>query len=98
MNRAEILAAANAATNGQRDVQYGTPEDNFERIATLWNAHLCNRPYGPPPAALDAEDVAWMLLQVKQARAVHSFNADNYVDAAGYAACGGEIAARWAEE
>ena len=98
MNRAEILAAADAATNGQRDAQYGTPEDNFERIATLWNAHVSIIAGANANVQFSAEDVAWMLMQVKQARAVHSFNADNYVDAAGYAACGGEIAARWSEE
>ncbi len=92
VKRSDILDAAKRATCGERDVQYGTPEDNFARIADLWNAHLRIRKCVPPSHALTAEDVAWMLMQVKQARAVHGFHLDNYIDAAGYVVCGGEIA------
>jgi hypothetical protein len=95
--REEILDGARKATCGDRDRQYGKPETNFNRIAILWNAHL-EVAFGSGAARLAAEDVCWMLSQVKQARAIHGFNLDNYVDGAGYIACGGEVAARMLAE
>ena len=87
MNRAECLEKANKCVNGQRDVQYGMPEDNFGAIAKLWNVYLAhiNR-------RLVAHDVACMLALLKIARiASGQPKEDNWIDLAGYAACGGEI-------
>lgn len=93
------LDKASAAV-ADRGLNYGAPEQNFARIARLWNAHLVNR-YGAsidkhPSLALphlDAADVAMLLAQVKMARLQNQpSHLDSWVDIAGYAACGAEIA------
>ena len=77
----------------------GGVEDNFNRIAALWNAHIANRysekcgldTYLP---LLDASDIAMMMALMKIARLAHApGHMDSWIDIAGYAACGGEIAA-----
>lgn len=55
MNRSEILESARRCVAGDREEDYGNPENNFARIAS---GHA---------------------------------KSDNWVDLAGYAACGGEI-------
>ena len=90
MTRAEILDAAKACVCGQREEDYGTPEDNFGLIADLWGVYLrkkcCVSTYILP------EDVAAMMALLKIARiATGGKKADNWIDLAGYAACGGEI-------
>ena len=88
MTRKELLAKAANVVTGERDAQYGGPEDNFERIATLWNAYLGE------PNKLGPEDVAIMMILLKIARLAASEykSMDSWVDIAGYAACGAEIA------
>ena len=85
MNRPEILDAAKMCVCGQREQDYGSPENNFQIIADLWSAY-----YGQKFTALD---VAMMmtLLKVGRIRSGTATN-DSFVDAAGYIACGGEIA------
>lgn len=86
MNRPEILDAAKSCVCGQREQDYGSPENNFERIANLWNAYLGE-------LTVNAVDVAMMLGLLKIARIkTGKGTADSFVDLAGYAACGGEIA------
>lgn len=81
---------------GSRGKSYGKPEDNFNRIARLWEAHLENRygdDYDVPP--IDTQDVSMMMVLMKVARLENDPNHhDSWVDTAGYAACGGELAAR----
>lgn len=36
LTRADILHAAEKCVCGQRETDYGTPEDNFDTIAELW--------------------------------------------------------------
>ena len=89
MTRTEILMAANRCVAGDREQDYGSPEQNFERIAELWNAYFTGRPDYISPI-----DVACMLALLKIARIASGHaKADNWVDLAGYAACGGEIEA-----
>lgn len=84
MNRAEILAAAEKCVCGDREQDYGSPERNFSRIAEFWSTYT-----GYP---IIAEDVAAMLALLKIARIASGHaKADNWVDLAGYAACGGEL-------
>lgn len=86
MTRQEILDAAAKCVSGDREQDYGSPEQNFERIASLWAAYLSYQVHIKP------EDVACMLALLKIARiASDHAKADNWVDLAGYAACGGEI-------
>lgn len=88
MTRKKILEKAINCTTGQRQEDYGTPEDNFSRIARLWSAYHGDKCY-------TAADVAVMLALLKIARIKNSpIHMDNWVDLAGYAACGGEIADR----
>jgi len=86
MTRKEILDAADKCVNGQREQDYGTPENNFGTIATLWNAYLGH------PFSITAVDVAAMMALLKIARISNGGGTDDsFVDLAGYAACGGEL-------
>lgn len=84
-----------------RGLNYGRPEDNFQRIANLWKAHLVNIDLlgadvlGDAGKGITADDVALMMAMVKIARLENQPNhQDSWVDLAGYAACGAEIACR----
>lgn len=93
MTREEILEQAHKCVCGDRDQQYGSPENNFRMIADLWVPYLKEKclPSGTDVCILP-EDVAAMMVLFKMARvATGSYSADSWVDAAGYAACGGEI-------
>lgn len=87
ISRTEILKKANECVMGDREQDYGSPEDNFAYIADLWTAYSGH--------GFTAHDVALMLALLKVARAGNgNYHPDNYVDLAGYAACAGEIADR----
>lgn len=100
MTRLDTLKAAAECVCGSREEDYGSPEDNFRTIASLWNSYL----YGaglmenPTPhvwKGLKPKDVAAMLALLKVARiAGNRPKPDNWIDLAGYAACGAEISAR----
>jgi hypothetical protein len=86
MTRFEILQKAEAIITGERQQNYGTPEDNFKRVASLWNAYKGDDLF-------DAVDVAMMMALLKIARiSTGTQMEDCFIDLAGYAACGGEIA------
>ena len=38
--RAEILEAAKKCVCGDREQDYGSPENNFNTIASLWNTYI----------------------------------------------------------
>ena len=40
MTREEILKEALKCVNGEREQQYGSPEDSFMAIAELWTVYL----------------------------------------------------------
>ena len=91
MNREEILEAAEKNICGRREQDYGSPENNFGIIANLWTVWLCT-PVTPV-------DVAVMMGMMKMARVKgNPAYADNWIDLAGYAACGGEIGGGMSEE
>lgn len=92
MTRAEILEQAHVCVCGEREQDYGSPERNFETIAAFWTAYLSG--CGVNIDFLEPYDVAAMLALLKIAR-IASRNAkdDNWIDLAGYAACGGELQA-----
>ena len=95
MKRREILEKASACVCGERDQQYGKPEDSFGLIARLWNDYLqCAETKGATVRLdiISSRDVAAMLALLKIARIRGGQkHPDNWVDIAGYAACGGEI-------
>lgn len=89
MTRKDILDAANKCVNGDREGDYGSPERNFDTIAKFWNAYIQAK---TSPVTLTGSDVAAMMALMKISR-ISSGNvkADNWIDLAGYAACGGEL-------
>ena len=87
MTRKEILDEAAKIVCQDRERQYGEPEYNFTTIAAMWNEYI----HGTM-LPLDACDVAAMMILLKVARiSTGKRKNDNWVDIAGYAACGGEI-------
>lgn len=92
--RAEILDAAKQCVCQDRNIQYGTPEDCFNLIACFWSDYLRITYFGDDEdySIVDAKDVAVMMVLLKIARvAVGASKSDNWIDIAGYAACGGEL-------
>ena len=89
MNRKEVLDKAAEACLHSRAAQYSPPEDSFLSISKLWNTWYVIR----KPGEFNPVDVAMMLAMVKQARLAHNpTHEDSWVDLAGYAACGAEVA------
>ena len=84
MKRKEVLEQALRCVCGDREQDYGSPENNFGKIAHFWTTYLGR--------VISPRDVAAMLALLKIAR-IASGNAkdDNWIDLAGYAACGGEL-------
>jgi len=84
--RMDILGRAAHIVTQDRNVAYGSPEQSFERIAAMWGAYL-------GMDALLAADVAAMLALMKIARiATNPLHEDSWIDLAGYAACGADVA------
>lgn len=99
MTRKDILAAALKCVNGDRQESYGTPENSFVTIANLWNAYLEAKRKPCSTLYLSATDVAAMMVLLKIARiSSGNYKSDNWIDLAGYAACGGEIEANEPKE
>lgn len=90
-----ICTEAARLVGGNRAVAHGDPAINFRNTAHLWNGFLAvKRQRDGADAPLNAHDVGCLLELLKIARRYcGSFNIDDYVDAAGYAGCAGEIAA-----
>jgi hypothetical protein len=81
---ADTLKRAEEIINGERQNHYGSPEDSFGLISTLWQFHLDNRTNTGP---LDAADVGMMMTLFKFARMYgQKWHPDNAVDACGYLA------------
>ena len=91
VTRETILHQAAQMVSGDRQDDYGTPENNFQTIANLWNAYL-SASRSAAPSRLTPVDVAAMMALLKIARVASGHGkTDNWIDLAGYAACGGEI-------
>ena len=88
MTRHDILKKSDEIVNGNREQDYGSPENNFKTIAILWNGYIkaIKRDH------LEPHDVAALLSLLKMARIASGHaKEDNWIDLAGYAACGGEL-------
>lgn len=82
--REKTLETAKTMVMGQREQDYGSPENNFKIIADLWSDYL-----GHPVTPLD---VSMMMILLKVARIKSGGGTgDSFVDIAGYSACGAEI-------
>lgn len=95
LTREKILDEAKKCVCGNREQDYGTPEDSFRLIAQLWESYIRERMVGVTDVCINPEDVAIMMALLKIARlAYNPEHMDSWVDLAGYAACGGEIAGK----
>ena len=81
--RDDVLDSAKELINGDREKHYGTPQDNFDRIAKGWSVLL----------GLDVskDQVALCMAWLKIARLVNGPHVDSYIDAAAYMALAGEL-------
>lgn len=80
--RGQVLLEAHNTINGERQDQYGNPEDCFTLIATYWNVYLESK----ANAIITASDVAMMQVLLKIARQANRHKHDNLVDICGYTA------------
>ena len=84
--REAVLRATEQAVMADRNRDYAPPEENFGRIADLFNIYLEGRNEITP------YDVAMLMILTKVARAMESpWVLDHLVDVAGYAACAGDV-------
>ncbi len=79
MENQELLDTARDLVCGDRQDQYGSPEDCFERMAQKWSATLGVR--------VSAKQVAIMFIDVKTVREAHKHKDDNLVDIMGNVLC-----------
>lgn len=99
VTRETVLDAAKRCVCGDREQDYGSPENNFRTIASMWNSYLCGaglmENHDPTVwKGIKPKDAAAMLALLKIARIASGHaKADNWIDLAGYAACGGELEA-----
>lgn len=85
MKREEVLDTAKSLVCGERAKQYAEPKKNFARIAKIWSVILDKE--------IIPEQVALCMDAVKTTRLIENpKHEDSWVDKAGYAACGGEVA------
>jgi hypothetical protein len=86
-SRGDILDTAKEYVTKDRAADHGDMEDNFQRIAEFWSVHL--------DQLIDAHDVAVMMTLLKLARIKSNpYHMDNFIDGAGYLACGGELVSK----
>ena len=91
MTRVQTLSKALEYVTHDRNIENGDPEDNFRRIAKLWQVWFEEK-YGIT-FTITETDVAMLSMLIKVARLlVTEDKEDNWVDIAGYAACGSECA------
>lgn len=84
MKRTELLATVIDIVNKDRQATHGRPEDSFTRIARLWSSYL--------DFEIQPHDVAALMALLKLARIRENpTHDDNWIDLAGYAACGAEV-------
>ena len=84
MKRGKILQEAFNLVHGPRAEKYGPPLTNHQRIAAGWSV-IFGQEVSP-------SQVVKALIWLKIARLVNANDDDSWVDIAGYAAIGSEIA------
>ena len=83
-----ILTAAANAVCGERNNSYGPPVEDFAPQAAMIAAYL-TRSNGYS-VNVTGSDIAAIMIFVKLGRQSHAARSDNWLDIAGYAACGAE--------
>jgi len=90
--RSLLLRQADETINGPRAADYGDVHTHFGVIADMWTVYLGRRGIA---GELQPEDVSLMMALVKIARlAGQPGHWDSWLDIAGYAALGAEVAER----
>jgi hypothetical protein len=88
--RSTVLDLARKYVTKDRAADHGNMEDNFTKIAEYWSLHLDTPVY--------SDDVAVMMTLLKLARIKSNReHCDNWIDGAGYLACGAELVAKKAK-
>jgi Domain of unknown function (DUF6378) len=91
-----ILEAGQTVVKGRPGV-HGSAENSFQMIADMWSVYIQHAHYAQTleevKIKLRPVDVAQMMVQLKQARAVYGNpqNRDNFVDETGYSALAGML-------
>jgi hypothetical protein len=85
-SRRQLLLDAADIIDGDRNETYGGPESSFAVIADFWSTYLDEK--------IEPHQVAVMLALLKLARirTTNGKHRDSWLDLAGYAACGWEVA------
>lgn len=87
--KVQIADEAKRIVDGARRANYGTPEDNFERIARFWTAYFQNT---GRETHVTASDVSPMMRLMKEARLCETpDHYDSHVDLVGYTLTGAEV-------
>lgn len=84
-----VADEAKRIVDGARRGAYGTPEDNFARIARFWTAYFQNT---GRDVAITPSDVSPMMRLMKEARLCETpDHLDSHVDLVGYTLTGAEV-------
>jgi hypothetical protein len=87
--RQKLLQDSINLVNGERNVDYGDPFDDFQTTAMFWQTYLERVMAKKQALFLEAHDVAVMMTLLKVSRLSWSPNKrDHWLDIAGYSACG----------
>ena len=78
-----ILVEAARLVDGDRQQDYGHPQDDCKRIATIWSTLLENK----LNVDLTPSEVGAMMIALKLSRTAFKNKRDNWIDIAGYAHC-----------
>ena len=82
----DVLLQAYRITTGDRNNQYGPPDQDFRRTAEMWTGLFSD--LLKPGEAFEPFHVALAMVLLKASRQMHQRKDDNWVDMAGYARCG----------
>lgn len=95
----DFAARAAELVGGDRARTHGSKGLNFRTTACLWNAYLTAKAmtltdgWTAEEVRITGQDFAIMMILAKMSRVLSgAYNADDFVDMAGYAACAGEVA------
>ena len=91
-----LLDKAGSVVSGARRKAYGTPENNFARIALFWDAYFVNCGVtllkNGQPYTLQASDVSPLMRLMKEARLCETpDHTDSFTDLIGYTLTGAEV-------
>jgi hypothetical protein len=89
--RGSVLLEARDLITGDRNKTYGSPTQNFQDTADIWDTLLKSKL--KEDARIEPGDVARLMIALKLCRMVAQPKRDNWTDIAGYAGCGYEVEA-----